>query len=176
MNTGYDWGGWSVYMSPWTWKETMRKRSCQMRWARKIEMAEHPRGRIYKSWIAKVRGVGLKRWSVILLSLLKQPIRSRRLEMLPVRESIPREKFMKTINVFLPASLIFFSASFETNLALTITGTSGNLPLPSNFEYPLANRSMTGAVSADPDFKYFSRDSIGTSVQSYSNQILLLST
>jgi len=67
-----------------------------------------------------------------------------------------------------PASLIFFSANFETNLALTITGTSGNLPLPNNFEYPLANKSITGAVSDDPPLKYFSLCSVGTNVHSLS--------
>ncbi len=44
-----------------------------------------------------------------------------------------------------PASLIFFSASFENSLALTITGTEGNAPFPNTLKYPDFVTSITAA-------------------------------
>ena len=46
-----------------------------------------------------------------------------------------------------PASLILSSANFENNLALTITGILGRVPLPRTLKYPDLVTSMTGTLS-----------------------------
>jgi hypothetical protein len=48
-----------------------------------------------------------------------------------------------------PASLIFFSASFEKNFAFTMSGTEGRSPLPRTLKYPDWVTSMRGAFPAE---------------------------
>lgn len=46
-----------------------------------------------------------------------------------------------------PTALILLSAVLEKNLALTMTGWLGSLPLPKTLKYPALVTSMTGALS-----------------------------